>query len=107
VADRFRAEHRYHTATESAAREVIAIPSADGREIAGAGRDRWLSDAGSLVGELAMGIEPPRAPLPGLENKRFGAIANPKCDGRVNFRGMWGHVGILQCAKSRARGYQP
>jgi hypothetical protein len=39
-----------------------------------------------------MGIEPTRAPLPGLENKRFGAMANPKCDGRVNFRDMWGHV---------------
>jgi hypothetical protein len=41
-----------------------------------------------------MGIEPTRAALPGLENKRFGAMADPKCDGRVNFRGMWGHVGL-------------
>jgi hypothetical protein len=42
-----------------------------------------------------MGIEPTRATAPGLENKWFGAMANPKCDGRVNFRGMWGYVGIL------------
>jgi hypothetical protein len=41
-----------------------------------------------------MGIEPKRASVPELENKRFGATANPKCDWRVNFRGMWGHVGI-------------
>jgi len=41
----------------------------------------------------AMGIEPTRAALPELGNKRFGAMANPKCDGRVNFRGMWGDVG--------------
>jgi hypothetical protein len=39
-----------------------------------------------------MGIEPTRAAPPALENKRFGAKANAKCDGRVNFRGMWGHV---------------
>jgi hypothetical protein len=37
-----------------------------------------------------MGIEPTRAAPPEQENKRFGAMANPKCDGRVNFRGMWG-----------------
>jgi hypothetical protein len=30
--------------------------------------------------ERAMGIEPTRAPLPGLENKRFGANADTKCD---------------------------
>jgi hypothetical protein len=41
-----------------------------------------------------MGIEPTRAALPELENKRFGAMANTKCDWRVNFRGMWGHVRI-------------
>jgi hypothetical protein len=41
-----------------------------------------------------MGIEPTREALPSLENERFGAMAAPKCDGRVNFRGMWGHVGI-------------
>ena len=41
-----------------------------------------------------MGIEPTQeAPL-GLENKQFGAMADPKCDVRVNFRGMWGHVGL-------------
>jgi hypothetical protein len=28
----------------------------------------------------AMGIEPTRAVLPELKNKRFGAMANPKCD---------------------------
>jgi hypothetical protein len=38
--------------------------------------------------EQAMGIEPTRTARPELENKRFGAMANPKCDGRVNFRGM-------------------
>ncbi len=41
-----------------------------------------------------MGIEPTRAATPKLENKRFGATTNPKCDWRVNFRGMWGHVGL-------------
>jgi len=39
-----------------------------------------------------MGIEPTRTALPELKNKRFGAMANPKCDWRVNFRGMWGNV---------------
>jgi hypothetical protein len=53
-----------------------------------------------------MGIEPTRAALPELKNKRFGATANTKCDGRVNFRGMWGHVGIHQWAKSQASAYQ-
>jgi hypothetical protein len=46
----------------------------------------------------AMGIEATRAPRPGLENKQFGAKADPKCDGRVNFRDMWGHVGIREQA---------
>jgi hypothetical protein len=32
----------------------------------------------------------------GLENKRFCAMADPKCDGRVNLRGMWGHVGLCR-----------
>jgi hypothetical protein len=44
--------------------------------------------------ERAMGIEPTRAATPKLENKRFGATTNPKCDWRVNFRGMWGHAGL-------------
>jgi hypothetical protein len=35
-----------------------------------------------------MGIEPTRAALPELETKRFDAIADAKCDWRVNFRGM-------------------
>jgi hypothetical protein len=30
--------------------------------------------------------------LPELENKRFDAIADSKCDSRANFRGMWGNV---------------
>jgi hypothetical protein len=30
--------------------------------------------------ERAMGIEPTRTSLPEMENKRFGAMANPKCD---------------------------
>jgi hypothetical protein len=37
-----------------------------------------------------MGIEPTRAAPLGLENKQFGSMADPKCNGRVNFRGMWG-----------------
>jgi hypothetical protein len=45
-----------------------------------------------------MGIEPTRAALPELENKRIGARADPKCDGRVNIRGMWGYVGIHRWA---------
>jgi hypothetical protein len=53
-----------------------------------------------------MGIEPTRAAVPELENKRFGAMAIPKCDWRVNFRGMWGYVGIHRWATSRARAYQ-
>ena len=39
-----------------------------------------------------MGIEPIRAVLTSVQNKRCGAIADSKCDWRVNFRGMWGHV---------------
>jgi hypothetical protein len=30
--------------------------------------------------ERAMGIEPTRAGPPGLESKRFGAMADAKCD---------------------------
>jgi hypothetical protein len=41
-----------------------------------------------------MGIEPTREALPDLENKGFVATTNPKCDGRVNIRGVWGHVGL-------------
>jgi hypothetical protein len=36
-----------------------------------------------------MGIEPTVKALPALENKRFDASADLKCDWRVNFRGMW------------------
>ena len=39
-----------------------------------------------------MGIEPMGKALPELENKRFRANADAKCDQRVNFRGMWGNV---------------
>jgi hypothetical protein len=46
-----------------------------------------------------MGIEPTREVVPDLENKQFGAITNAKCDGRVNFRGTWGHVGIHRGAR--------
>jgi hypothetical protein len=45
-----------------------------------------------------MGIEPTRAASLKLENKRFGATTTSQCDGRVNFRGMWGHVGIREPA---------
>jgi hypothetical protein len=41
-----------------------------------------------------MGIEPTRAARSELENMRFGAMPDAKCDGRVNFSGMWGHVGL-------------
>ena len=41
-----------------------------------------------------MGIEPMGKALPEVENKRFCANADAKCDERVNFRGMWGHVGL-------------
>jgi hypothetical protein len=51
-----------------------------------------------------MGIEPTRASPPKLENPRFGAAANLKCDWRVNFRDMWGHVGILEV---RSPGVEP
>jgi hypothetical protein len=44
--------------------------------------------------ERAMEIEPTREALPSLENKRFGAIADSKCDKRVNFRSMWCNVGL-------------
>jgi hypothetical protein len=46
-----------------------------------------------------MGIEPTRAVLPELENNRFGAMANPKCDQRVNCRGMWGNVRLRRGTK--------
>src|ERR1700677_3932084 len=51
---------------------------------------RWLEM------ERAMGIEPTGKAVLGLENKRFGAIAETKCDWRVNFRGTWGYVGIRE-----------
>jgi hypothetical protein len=53
-----------------------------------------------------MGIEPTRAPLPGLANKRFGATSHRQCDWRVNIYGMWGSVGIHRCARSRAPALQ-
>ena len=39
-----------------------------------------------------MGIEPTRTVTLKLENKRFSAMADAKCDWRVNFRDMWGHI---------------
>jgi hypothetical protein len=45
---------------------------------------------------VGWGIEPTRAMFPEPKNKRFGAMANLKCDQRVNFRGMWGHVGLRE-----------
>jgi hypothetical protein len=56
-----------------------------------------------------MGIEPTRAAPLELENMRFGAMTDAKCDGSVNFRGMWGHVGLrgdTRYAKSRAQAFQ-
>jgi hypothetical protein len=47
--------------------------------------------------ERAMGIEPTRQSLLGLENKRFSAMADPKCDGRVNFSSMWATWGYSMC----------
>jgi hypothetical protein len=49
-----------------------------------------------------MGIEPTRAVLPEPENKHFGAMANPKCDWRVNFGGTWGDVGMHYAATWRS-----
>src|ERR1035438_10931458 len=42
--------------------------------------------------ERAMGIDPTGAAPPEPGNERFGGMADPKCDGRVNFRGTWAHV---------------
>src|SRR5258708_4813468 len=49
-----------------------------------------------------MGIEPTRQHLPGLKNRGFTAMKNTKCDGRVNIRGMWGHVGIRERTSARS-----
>jgi hypothetical protein len=49
-----------------------------------------------------MGIEPTWTSLPELENKRFDGMADPKCDWRVNFRGMWGHVRVQPRKSSKA-----
>ena len=49
-----------------------------------------------------MGIEPTRGRLPELENKRFGAMTNPKCDQRVNFGGTWTNVGMRYAAAWRS-----
>ena len=50
-----------------------------------------------------MGIEPTRAALPGLGNKCFGAMTDAKCDWRVNFRGMWGYLGLRRDTSAAAR----
>jgi hypothetical protein len=41
-----------------------------------------------------MGIEPTREALPERENTGFRVMRSLKCDGSVNFRGMWGNVGM-------------
>jgi hypothetical protein len=56
-----------------------------------------------------MGIEPTRAPLPELENTGFRVMPTLKCDGGVNFRGMWGHVGLRRdtwVGETGVRAYQ-
>ena len=45
-----------------------------------------------------MGIEPTGNALLELENKRFRANADAKCDLRVNFGGMWGNAGTRETA---------
>jgi len=39
-----------------------------------------------------MGIEPAGKAVPNLGNRQFCAMADAKCDWRVNFHGMWGNV---------------
>jgi len=51
-----------------------------------------------------MGIEPTREARPGLENMRFCAMTDAKCDLRVNFRGMWGHVGLRRDTRPATTG---
>ena len=41
-----------------------------------------------------MGIEPTGQGDPEQQNQNFNALGLPKCDGRANFYGMWGHVGL-------------
>ena len=41
-----------------------------------------------------MGIEPARVPLSELESTGFCVVPTLKCDGGVNFRGMWVTVGM-------------
>jgi hypothetical protein len=48
-----------------------------------------------------MGIEPTRAVLLELKNKRFGALADSECDWRVNFRGMWGYARLRRDTSTR------
>ena len=50
-----------------------------------------------------MGIEPTRAPLPELENTGSRVMPTLKCDGGVNFRDMWGDVGIREISVSPLR----
>jgi hypothetical protein len=49
-----------------------------------------------------MGIEPAGKALPELENKRFGAIANPKCDWRAIFLVMRGNVELRETTRGFA-----
>jgi hypothetical protein len=48
-----------------------------------------------------MGIEPKRAMLPELKNRRFSAMANPKCAWRVNFGGTWGNTRLRRDTSPR------
>jgi hypothetical protein len=43
-----------------------------------------------------MGIEPTGLGVRKLQNTGFGSTSNLKCDGRVNFGGTRGHVGIRE-----------
>jgi hypothetical protein len=60
----------------------------------------------ALEAERAMGIEPPRATLQSLRNMGSRVAPILKRDGRVSFRGMWGHVGVRErhAATSDVRG---
>jgi hypothetical protein len=54
-----------------------------------------------------MGIEPTRRALPGLENKGFAALANAKCEQRVNLSGMWGQAKLRRDTLMCEPGLQP
>jgi hypothetical protein len=54
-----------------------------------------------------MGIEPAGKAVPNLGNRQFCAMADAKCDWRVNFRGMWGNVGLRGDTRVRSPGLAP